>query len=319
MSSTTFTGPIVVAPHHFPDLAREEALAEEFGVELIATPDREAFLAAVSDAEIVMITPYAKLAAEDFAAMKRCRAVVRYGMGYDNIDTIAATKAGIPVSIVPGTANEEVASHALAMGLALVRRLPHGHSAIADGGWNGTVGLDTPKLSELEVGVVGVGRIGRMVADYWKFLGATVLAYDPFADLSGIPDVIPTSLDKLLVSSDVVSLHVPLSHQTQNMISGEVLRQMRPHAAIVNVSRGGLIDEQALAEVLHSGHLAGAALDVFSEEPLPDDHALRTAPRVILTPHIAWRSNRSLAALQLGAVDRVRLAIADQPMPDVVT
>lgn len=319
MSSATVSGPIVVAPHHFPDLAREEALAAEFGVELIATPDKGAFSAALPDADIVMMTPYAKLSADDFTRMKKCRAVVRYGMGYDNIDCAAATTAGIPVSIVPGTANEEVASHALAMGLALVRRLPQGHSAIMDGGWNGTLGLDTPKLSELVVGVVGVGRIGRMVVDYWKALGAKVLGFDPFADLSGVPGIEPTPLDELLVNSDVVSLHIPLSDETRNLVSGDVLRRMRPHAAIVNVSRGGLIDEEALAEVLHSGHLAGAALDVFSEEPLPLDHVLRKAPRVVLTPHIAWRSNRSLDALQEGAVDRVRKALAGEPMPDVVS
>lgn len=318
MSTTTATGPIVVAPHHFPGLDREEATAKEFGVDLVATPDKDAFAAAAVDAEIVMITPYAKLGADDFARMTRCKAVIRYGMGYDNIDTEAAAKAGVPVSIVPGTANEEVASHALAMALALVRRLPHGHGAIADAGWNGTIGLDTPKLSELVVGVVGVGRIGRMVAEYWGALGADVRGYDPFADLSAIDGITPVTLDEALVDSDVVSLHVPLNAETRNLVSADVLARMRPHAVLVNVSRGGLIDEEALAEALHQGKLAGAALDVFSEEPLPADHPLRRAPRALLTPHIAWRSNRSLDALQEGAVLRLRKALEGEQMPDLV-
>ncbi|MGV0806622.1 C-terminal binding protein [Mycolicibacterium setense] len=318
MSSATLTGPIVVAPHHFPGLAREEATAKQFGVELIATPDKGAFAAAIVGAEIVMITPYAKLAAEDFARMTRCKGVIRYGMGYDNIDTEAAAKANIPVSIVPGTANEEVASHALAMGLALVRRLPQGHRAIADGGWNGAIGLDTPKLSKLVVGVVGVGRIGRMLAGYWRALGAEVRGYDPFADLSTVEGITPVSLDEALVDSDVVSLHVPLNAETRNLVSAEVLDRMRPHAVLVNVSRGGLIDEQALAEALHQGKLAGAALDVFSDEPLPADHPLRTAPSTLLTPHIAWRSDRSLDALQEGAVLRLQKALMGEQMPDLV-
>ena len=120
------TGTIVVAPHHFPDLTREEALAKEFGLELVAAPDVHSFRSAIADAAVVMITPYAKLTAEDFTRMRNCVVVVRYGIGYDNIDVAAAARAGMPVSIVPGTASEEVASHALAMGLALVRRLPAG-------------------------------------------------------------------------------------------------------------------------------------------------------------------------------------------------
>jgi D-3-phosphoglycerate dehydrogenase len=315
MTTATSNGPIVVAPHHFPDLARERALAKEFGVELIATPDKESFRTAVADADIVMITPYARLTAEDFGRMTKCRAVVRYGMGYDNVDVDAATRAGIQVSIVPGTANEEVASHALAMGLALVRRLPQGHDAIQEGGWNGSIGLDTPKLSSLQVGVVGMGRIGQIVARLYSALGATVRGYDPFTKLD---EFASAPLDDILENSHVVSLHVPLSEETKDMINGDVLSRMRQGAVIVNVSRGGLIDEAALADALKSGHLAGAALDVFSEEPLPADHVLRGVPNLILTPHIAWRSDKSLGALQGGAVERARLALSGQPLPDVV-
>src|SRR5262245_47823196 len=146
------TGTIVVAPHHFPDFERERALADEFGIELVATPDVDTFRAAIADAAVVMITPYAKLNADDFPRMRNCLAVVRYGIGYDNIDVGAATRAGIPVSIVPGTASEEVASHAVAMGLALTRRLPAGDAAIRAEGWAGTIGSETPPVSRLEGG-----------------------------------------------------------------------------------------------------------------------------------------------------------------------
>jgi D-3-phosphoglycerate dehydrogenase len=310
-----FTGTIVVAPHHFPDLERERALADEFGVDLVATPDVDAFRSAIVDAAVVMVTPYATLTAEDFPRMRNCLAVVRYGIGYDNIDVGAATRAGIPVSIVPGTASEEVASHAVAMGLALARRLPAGDTAIRAGSWAGTIGYDTPPVSRLDVGVVGMGRIGQHVARMYAGLGARVRAFDPFVDVT---DVSSATLDELLEGSDVLSLHLPLSEDTRELISADVLRRMRPGAIVVNVSRGGLVDEAALADALETGHIAGAGIDTFSAEPLPADHPLRDSPNTILTPHVAWRSNQSIDALQAGAVDRVRLVLTGQPLIDVV-
>lgn len=308
-------GTILVAPHHFPDLDREHALAREFGYELVAAADPDSFRQSLPEAQIVMITPYARLTADDFPAMKQCKAVIRYGIGYDNIDVDAATEAGIPVSIVPGTASEEVASHAFAMGLALIRRLPAGDAAIRDLGWGGTIGYDTPVLSQLEVGVIGLGRIGQHVARMYSAVGAKVRAYDPFVTESPVPLV---DLDSALTESDLVSLHLPLTEETRSLVSADVLSRMRRGAVVVNVSRGGLVDEAALAEALCAGHIAGAGIDTFAREPLDAEHPLRSAPNAILTPHIAWRSNRSTGALQQGAVERVRLALTDQPLIDLV-
>ena len=310
-----YKGRILVAPHHFPDLDREQVVAEEFDYELMAAADTEAFREGLPDAEIVMITPYARLTEDDFPTMKKCKAVIRYGIGYDNIDVAAATRAGIPVSIGPGTASEEVASHAFAMGLALVRRLPAGDTAIRNLGWGVIIGYDTPVLSQLEVGVVGMGRIGQHVARMYAAVGAAVRAYDPFPSDSSVE---MADLATVLEGSDVVSLHLPLSDETRNLVSGQVLSRMRKGAVVVNVSRGGLVDEVALAEALHSGHIAGAGLDTFAQEPLAPEHPLRNAPNTILSPHIAWRSNRSTGALQEGAVERVRLALTDQPLIDLV-
>lgn len=315
MTQSTSRGTILVAPHHFPDLDREQAVASEFNYSLVPAPDEESFRALLPDAEIVMITPYAKLTADDFPQMANCRAVIRYGIGYDNIDVAAARAAGIPVSIVPGTASEEVASHAFAMGLSLVRRLPAGHDAIRNMGWGGIIGYDTPVLSSLEVGVVGMGRIGQHVARMYSAVGCAVKGYDPFLDSS---DVQMTSLEDVLQNSDLVSLHLPLNKETWNLISADSLKAMRNGSVLVNVSRGGLVDETALADALHAGQLSGAGIDTFAQEPLHAEHPLRTAPNVILTPHIAWRSNRSTSALQEGAVDRVRLVLNDEPLIDLV-
>ncbi|MGW4127239.1 C-terminal binding protein [Amycolatopsis japonica] len=308
-------GIILVAPHHFPDLDREQALAGEFGYRLVAAPDTDAFRAGLPDAEIVMVTPYARLTADEFPIMNKCRAVIRYGMGYDNIDVAAATAAEIPVSIVPGTASEEVASHAFAMGLALARRLPSGDASIRDDGWAGAIGYDTPVLSQLEVGVVGLGRIGQHVARMYSAVGARVHGYDPVTT-DGPVEL--SDLTLLLENSDIVSLHLPLNDDTRNLVSEGVLARMRAGTVIVNVSRGGLIDEEALAAALKSGHIAGAGIDTFSKEPVAADSPLRSAPNTILTPHIAWRSNRSTGALQDGAVERARLALTGRPLIDLV-
>ncbi|MFT4214240.1 MAG: C-terminal binding protein [Microbacterium sp.] len=308
-------GTILVAPHHFPDLDREHALAQELGYHLVVADDVDAFRARLPEAEVAMMTPYARLTATDFSVMKKCRAVVRYGIGYDNIDVTAATSAGIPVSIVPAATSEEVGSHAFAMGLALARRLPAGDAAIRRHGWGGVIAYDTPVLSELEVGVVGMGRIGCHVARMYSAVGARVRGYDPFLSES---DIEMATLDDVLERSDIVSLHLPLAQDTRNLISTDVLRRMRTGALVVNVSRGGLIDESALADALRSGHLGGAGIDTFADEPLAHDHPLRTTPNTILTPHIAWRSNRSTGALQEGAVERARLALTGQPLIDTV-
>jgi D-3-phosphoglycerate dehydrogenase len=202
------------------------------------------------------------------------------------------------------------------MGLALARRLPAGDAAIRAEGWAGTIGYETPPVSRLDVGVVGMGRIGSHVARMYAALGARVRAYDPFAEVTGVP---AATLDEILEGSDIVTPHVPLGDGTRELISADVLQRMRPGAIVVNVSRGGLVDELALADALTSGHIAGAGIDTFSEEPLRADHPLRDTPNTILTPHIAWRSNQSIGALQAGAVERVRLVLSGQPLIDVVS
>ena len=313
--TTQGPGIILIAPHQFPSLEREQALAAEFGLDLVVATDQDSFREAMAEAVIVMVTPYATVRPDEISRMRRCTAIVRYGIGYDNIDVTAARAAGVPVSIVPDASSEEVASHAFAMGLALSRRIPQGQAAIAEGRWAGSIGYDAPKLSSLEVGVVGLGRIGRYAATWWQAVGARVRAFDPFVALPGIA---AGTLDDVILDVDLVSLHLPLTPDTRNLISRETLARMRRGSVIVNVSRGGLIDEEALAEALHTGHIAGAALDTFAREPLAADHPLRTAPHTILTPHVAWRSSASLGALQQGAVDRARAALTGQPVADIV-
>jgi D-3-phosphoglycerate dehydrogenase / 2-oxoglutarate reductase len=306
-------GTLLVSPHSFRSLEIERTLADEFGLRLVESAGPDDFKAGLRDAEIVLLTPYARLDASDFRVMARCRAVVRYGAGFDNVDLSSAT---VPVSIVPNAYVEEVASHALALGLGLLRRIPQARYAISNGTWAGGLAYDSPRLSDLTVGVVGMGRIGRLVARFWTALGADVIACDPAPHPVDAP---PVSLSELLTRSDLVTLHVPLDDTTRGLISSDGLAGMRSGAILVNVSRGGLVDEAALSAALRQGRIGGAGLDVFIDEPLERGHVFEGLTNVLLTPHIAWRSNRSLDALQRAAVQRAREALLGRPMPDVVS
>lgn len=307
---------LLIAPHQFPDLLREKDLAETFGLELAVAKDQDDFESKLPLARLVMVTPYGKVLQPQVETLCECAGIVRYGIGYDNIDAAAATVAGVPVSIVPDASTEEVASHAFALGLALLRRVPAGGSAIAGGQWAGAVPADLPVLSQTRVGVVGMGRIGRKVAHWWKAVGATVVAFDPVASFTEVNAV---ELDKIIETCDVVSLHVPLNDETHHMIDANTIEAMARGTVVVNVSRGGLIDEPALAAGLTSGHLGGAGLDVFETEPLPADSPLRKAPNLIITPHAAWKSRSSLAALQEGAVERAADLLNGRTPRNVVT
>lgn len=307
---------LVISPHQFPDLVREQALADEFGLDLVVAGDQDELLRALPDASVVMVTPYGRITDAEVAALRSCRGIVRYGVGYDNIDVRAASMAGIPVAIVPDASTEDVATHAFALGMTLARLIPQGQSAIQAGTWAAAVPFTAKRLNELEVGVVGMGRIGRRVAELWTAVGAKIAAYDPAIDL---PPDIARGLSEILTESDIVTLHVPLLDATRNLISSETLATMRPSAVVVNVSRGGLVDEDALAAALNSSQIAGAGIDVFLEEPLRSDHPLRSAPNAVLTPHIAWKSSSSLGAIQAGAVERARAALSGQKMQDLVS
>jgi D-3-phosphoglycerate dehydrogenase len=304
-------GAIVVSPHRFPGLAGERELAEAHGLELVATGSQEELLAALPGARVVMMTPFALLDAGALALAPGCEAVVRYGVGYDNVDVEAATAAGIPVANVPDASTEEVALHAVAMALALLRRLPEADARIRAGEWGPSFMDGVRRGSKLTAGVVGLGRIGALVARHLAALGLRVVAYDPAVEDSPYERV---GIDELVERADLVTLHVPLLPGTRDLLSAERIARMRPGAVLVNVSRGGLVDEPALAAALHEGRLGGAGLDVFATEPIPGDSPLLAAPRTLLSAHVAWRADESLGDYQRLAIEQIRLALSGEPM-----
>jgi phosphoglycerate dehydrogenase-like enzyme len=220
-------------------------------------------------------------------ACPQLRVIARTGVGYDAVDIAAASERGIAVTITPGANQEAVAEHAFALLLALVKDVAWQDKAIREGKWDRTV-LPRP-LRGLTLGIVGLGRIGRAMATRALAFGMPVLATDPLADLGTLAGtgVELVGFDDLIARSDVVSLHLPVLESTRGLFDAAQIARMKPGSILVNTSRGALIDESALIEALRSGHLSGAALDVFNPEPPKPDNPLWQVKNVTLTPHMA--------------------------------
>jgi D-3-phosphoglycerate dehydrogenase len=236
-----------------------------------------------------------------------CRAVVRYGVGLDNLDVGAAGELGIAVGNVPEYGHEEISNHAIALMLALHRRLFLFDRGVRAGHEDIPGPEVLPRLSTQTVGLIGLGRIGQRVARKAAAFELRVIGVDPYlsepdARAVGVELV---DLETLLREADCVSLHVPLTAETRHMIDEQALRLMKPDAMLINIGRGGLVDEAALVRALNEGTLAGAALDVTEVEPLPLDSPLLQAPNVILTPHVAWVSRLALEELRRRTAEAV--------------
>ena len=312
---------IVVTDYKFPDLALEQAAAEHAGCVLIGhhCESEEELKAAVADADAVF-TQFARLSAPVVAAMTRARAIVRYGIGVDNVDLDAARQHGIPVANIPDYCIDEVADHTLSFILAMTRQVVTHTADLRAGHWRLAVPVSGMKvLRDQTVGLVGFGRIGREVAARLLAFKCRVLVYDPMVPEAEIQRLgaLSVPLTQLLAESDIVSLHCPSTPATRHIIGPAALAAMKPGALLVNVARGDLVDTNALLDALQSGHLGAAALDVFDPEPLPLAHALRTLPNVVIAPHIASVSVTAVQALRQGAIARAVAAVRGQ-LPDNV-
>ena len=245
----------------------------------------------------------------------RLRVIARVGVGTDSVDVEAATELGVAVTTTPGANNETVADHTLAVMLAAVRRVVEHDAGVRRGEWI-RAGDRTPwELNGATVGIVGMGAIGRAVARRLEGFDARILVSDP-----ALADAAPyeaAPLDELLARSDVVTLHLPLTPATRHLIDACRIGLMRPDAILVNTSRGGLLDEAALADALAAGRLRAAALDVFEHEPLGDDR-LRALPNVVLSPHVGGLSESSIAAMTRQAVHSVLAVLRGQEAPTVI-
>jgi len=244
-------------------------------------------------------------------SLKRCKIVSRVGVGLDNIDIPAATARGIWVTNVPDYAIDEVSMHAIALLLAHLRRVPSWGAMTCRGEWNGASANEMRRPSSLTLGVLGFGRIGSAAAAKGRGLGLRVIAHDPYIDPAVIRAAGVESVDweTLLHTSDYLSLHVPLTEGTRQIMNADAFALMQPHAYLINTARGGVVDEDALLAALQSGTIAGAALDVLATEPPSPHHPLLCDQRVTVTPHVAWGSDEASRDVRLKGTDEVVRAL----------
>ena len=255
---------------------------------------------------------------EAIRACNTLRVVSRHGVGYNHVDVAAATKAGVAVLITTGANAQSVAELATGFMIAIARGFFVNDARIRAGGWSGPA--NSIQLSGRTLGVVGIGAVGQKVANLGRAIGMRVVAFDPYVDAEKVfPGIIQAhSLDDLLEQADVLTLHCPLTDETERLIDAAALARLRRGSILINTARGPVVDEAALVSALESGHLAGAGLDTFQEEPLPPGQLIAKAPNVIVTPHIGGATAASLAAVsEMAATNALRLLRGDGVAPGI--
>ncbi len=281
----------VLAPYD-----REHAALAAAGADLrvVRCRDGADLVRQAADADVLWLEWRPEITRDVLTALPRVGLVMRWGVGYEQVDVAAATELGVAVANSPAHCTEDVAEHTLALMLAVTRQVVVGQRTLTDGGW-GVPSVAHRRLRGSVVGIVGLGRIGRRVAELCAAFGAEVLGHDAVAQ--DVPGVRRVGLTELLRRSDIVSLHVPTTPATARLIDAAALALMRDDAVLVNTGRGEVVDEDALLAELRAGRL-WAALDVFAHEPLPATDPLRSAPRAVLTPHSGASSAASVAQLR---------------------
>ncbi len=301
---------VVVSDQVFPSVEIERAMLAEIDAGLdVATGNIDDVLAVAADADAILNT-YLPWTAEAIAGLERCQIIARYGIGVDNVDLDAAARAGIVVTNVPDYSVEEVATHALALILASLRKVVPADDLVRSGGWSVDNFRPIHRLSTMTVGLVGYGRIARRIAAPLEALGARLVAHDPYLEPG--PDLPPLlELDDLLSEADVVSLHLPLTDETRGLIDADRIEIMKPGAILVNTSRGPLVDLDAVTAALEEHRLGAAGLDVFDVEPV-DPERLEGVSNLIATPHMAYYSEEALQESQRKATTQVIKVLTGQ-------
>jgi D-3-phosphoglycerate dehydrogenase len=298
----------------FPNLNAASAVLSKVGAELRLSkaPTPEAILEVARDADAVLTT-YAKMPAEVVNALTRCRIISRFGIGVDNVDLGAATSKGIVVTKVPDYCIDEVSDHAMALLLAVVRKIPFSNTRVQAGRWEMPTVVPIHRLRGRVLGLVGFGRIPQLVAPKAKAFGLKVVTFDPYVPKQVLAQagVEHMEFKELVKASDYISLHCPLTPETKHLFNAEVFSLMKPGAYLVNTGRGPLVDEAALAQALDKGQLAGAALDVVEKEP-PTGSPILGRDNVILTPHTGFYSEESLLDLETKAAEEVVRVLSGQ-------
>jgi D-3-phosphoglycerate dehydrogenase / 2-oxoglutarate reductase len=294
---------------------QEELLLSQIGARFELCPVRgseDAAVQAVKGADVVLVreSPVSRRVID---GMDRCKAIIRYGIGVDNIDQVAASERGIMVANVPDYGTDEVSSHAVALALAVSRRLWLHDREVRSGRWSTGVLQPMYRLRGRTLGLIGFGRIARMTLEKFSGFGfARVLVHDTHGALP--EGVQAASLDTLCAEADVISLHAPLNNTTKHLINARRIALMRPTAIVINTARGGLVDSDALYDALSERRILGAGLDVFEQEP-PGSHKLFSLDNVVVTNHMGWYSEEAMRDLQRKtAEEAVRVLQGGKPL-----
>lgn len=298
---------------------KQITLLEERGVEVRLLPDRadESFLEEMKTAH-ALIPGLLSVSRPVLENSPHLVIVAAHGVGYNNVDILAADELGIVVTNIPGVNSDAVAEFSFGLILALIRHIPSFLEEMKRGGWR------RPEFWGMELrgktlSIIGLGRIGSRVSKLGNAFGMKILACDPYVPEQGFQDAgaQPVSRDEAISQADFLTLHVPLTEETRNMIDTRELAMMKKTALLINTARGGIVNEVALVKALDQGRISGAGIDVFEEEP-PQDRRLAAHPKVISSPHIAGLSNEARYRMSRGAAERVAFALQREMPPDVV-
>ncbi|MCL2248160.1 MAG: C-terminal binding protein [Oscillospiraceae bacterium] len=310
---------IVIADCDHNDIDIEKVILSENGLDCdwrkCITEDE--LIKGCTDASVLIIQ-YAKVTRRVMEKLPDLKLVIRYGVGYDTVDVPAAMELGIEVCNVPDYGTNEVADHALAHTLCLLRKLYKTNSDIRSGEWNFISTMPIRRINCLTVGVIGFGRIGKQYAKRMEAFGAKIIAYD-VREVEAPSYVSLVSFDELLSASDIISIHCPADNNL-NLIGEKEFESMKDGVYLINVSRGGIIDEEALDNALSSGKVAGCGLDVALKEPLPSNHPLLRHENLTVSPHMAWYSEDSAQELKRKvALEATRFVKGESVLYSVIT
>ena len=306
---------VLVTDHIFQGLDIERSVLEPLGAEVVLAPsaDEDTLVGLCGegvDGLLVCFAPVGERVVQA-AADAGCRVIARYGIGFDNVAVDVATRNGIVVTRVPDYCLDEVADHALALLLCVARGVSAGQREVREGGWS--VPREVFRLRGRALALIGVGQIGARLATRAQALGVEVVGFDPY--LERWPDGVTRAqtLDEALAEADMVSLHAPLAEENRGLIDSRSIGAMRRSPIIVNTARGGLIDLDDALAALEDGSISALALDVVDPEPLPAGHPLRTHPRAVITPHMAFFSVEAEHELQRRAAEEVARSLRGEP------
>ncbi|MEE3192913.1 MAG: C-terminal binding protein [Candidatus Poribacteria bacterium] len=311
---------ILITDYAWATLEPEREVLSAIGAELIVaeTGTEIEFLKYAPDVDGIL-TNWAKVTTDVVKAAEKCQVIGRYGIGLDNIDVVTATSLGMVVFNVPTYCLEEVSDHAMALVLAMARKVPRLNNEVKNRSWDRNIGPQMYRIRGQKLGIIGFGKIGQLIVPKAKGFGMEVLAYSPsltdtVAKVYGVKNV---DFEELLTESDFITIHCPLVPETSNLINADALSKMKSTAYLINTARGGVVDHNALFHALQENWIAGAGLDVLPDEPPAADFALLDLDNVIITPHAAFWSDESINDLQISAARGV-LEVLTGKIPDAI-